>query len=422
MEQTIELFPGVSLRGVTTGRFKSACLSCSFLRPLCRSEAAKNALLANVLIQGTDVHPDLQSISQALDGLYGASLGPLVRKNGEIQTWGFYLSFLEDRFALEGDRVLEPMTELLGEVLLRPRLVGGALDPDYVEREKENLISTIETSLHDKRVYAGQQMLRAMCRDDGFGVPRLGEPEDVAAITPGELYRHYRQVLGTSQVELFYAGSAPLEAVAELLRRALQELPRQTPEPLPFASMGRRGEPQYLEETMDLTQGKLSMGFTTGITTRDAGFPALMVLNALFGGDLTSKLFLHVREKLSLCYYASSSVYGAKGILTVSSGIDTCNYQRTKEEILRQLAACQAGEITQEELKAAQEAICSSLRTIPDAPGRMEDFALFRLLSGFPLDRTGYRDAVRAVTVADAAWAARQVELDTIFFLKGAKV
>ena len=106
-----------------------------------------------------------------------------------------------------------------------------------------------------------------------------------------------------------------------------------------------------------------------------------MVLNAVFGGGLTSKLFLHVREKLSLCYYASSSVYGAKGILTVSSGIETCNYQQAKEEILRQLAACQAGEITQEELQAAQEAICSGLRTIPDAPGRMEDYALFCLLS-----------------------------------------
>ncbi len=147
-----------------------------------------------------------------------------------------------------------------------------------------------------------------------------------------------------------------------------------------------------------------------------------MVLNAVFGGGLTSKLFLHVREKLSLCYYASSSVYGAKGILTVSSGIETCNYQQAKEEILRQLAACQAGEITQEELQAAQEAICSGLRTIPDAPGRMEDYALFCLLSRFPLDRTAYRDAVRSVTVADAAQAARQVELDTIFFLKGAKV
>ena len=219
MEQKIELFPGVSLRGVTTGRFKSACLSCSFLRPLRRTEAAKNALLANVLIQGTEDHPDLQSISQALDSLYGASLGPLVRKNGDIQTWGFYLSFLEDRFALEGDRVLEPMAELLGEVLLRPRLVEGALDPRYVEREKENLISTIETSLNDKRVYAERQMLGAMCREDSFGIPRLGDAADVAAVTPEELYRHYRQTLGTSQVELFYAGSACLEAVAELLRR-----------------------------------------------------------------------------------------------------------------------------------------------------------------------------------------------------------
>ena len=179
---------------------------------------------------------------------------------GKSRPWGFYLSFLEDRFALEGDRVLEPMTELLGEVLLRPRLVGGALDPDYVEQEKENLISTIETSLNDKRVYAGQQMLRAMCRDDGFGVPRLGEPEDVAAITPGELYRHYRQVLGTSQVELFYAGSAPLEAVAELLRRVLQELPRQTPEPLPFASMGRRGSPVF-GRNHGLNTGKAIYGF-----------------------------------------------------------------------------------------------------------------------------------------------------------------
>lgn len=159
-----------------------------------------------MLIQGTEDHPDLQSISQALDSLYGASLGPLVRKNGDIQTWGFYLSFLEDRFALEGDRVLEPMAELLGEVLLRPRLVEGALDPRYVEREKENLISTIETSLNDKRVYAERQMLRAMCREDSFGIPRLGDAADVAAVTPEELYRHYRQTLGTSQVELFYAG------------------------------------------------------------------------------------------------------------------------------------------------------------------------------------------------------------------------
>lgn len=419
MEQCIELLPGVCLRGVATERFKSASLSLSFLRPLRREEAAKNALLANVLIQGTEKYPDLQSISLALDGLYGASLGPLVRKNGEIQTCGFYLSFLEDRFALEGDRVLAPMLELLEEVLLHPRLERGAFLPAFVEREKENLISTIEVALNDKRAYADRQMLAAMSQGDSFGIPRLGETREVAAITPEALYRHYLRLLETSRVEIFYAGSAGLDTVADLLRQALRDLPRGTLEPLSFAPLVRREAPQYLEETMELTQGKLSMGFTTGITARDPGFPALMVFNALYGGDLTSKLFQNVREKLSLCYYASSSVYGSKGILSVSSGIDTGNYELAKEEILRQLAACQAGEISEAELEAAKKAICSSLSTVSDAPGRMEDFALFRLLSGLPLALADYAAAIRAVTVRQAAEAARQARLDTIFFLKG---
>lgn len=170
---------------------------------------------------------------------------------------------------------------------------------------------------------------------------------------------------------------------------------------------------------MNLTQGKLSMGFTTGITTRDPDFPALMVFNALFGADMTSKLFMNVREKLSLCYYVSSSVHGAKGIITVSSGIDTDNYQKTVDEILHQLEQCRRGQISDEELQAAKEAICSSLRTIPDSIGQMEDFAAFRLLTGFPLEPEAYMEAVRAVTREDAARMARSVRLDTTYFLKG---
>lgn len=415
----MELLPGVRLRAVKTGRFKSACMSLSLLRPLRREEAAKNALLANVLTQGTERFPDLQSLSQALDQLYGAGLGPLVRKNGEIQTTGFYLSFLEDRYAMEGEAVLAPMVDLLGQVLLRPRLENGCFLPEFVEREKENLISTIESALNDKRAYADRQMLRAMCREDGFGVPRLGDVEDVEAITPEALYRHYGRVLGTSQMEIFYAGSANMEAVAALLRDALRGLPRGELTLLSNAPMKSRPQPQYLEETMELTQGKLSMGFTTGVTTRDPRFPALMVLNTLFGGDLTSKLFQNVREKLSLCYYASASIYGAKGIMLVSSGIETANYEKAKGEILRQLTACQLGEIAPEELSAAKKAICASLDTLSDSVGRMEDYAAFQTLSGFSLEPQAYREAVEAVTLSDVVWTARQVRLDTIFFLKG---
>ncbi len=164
-------FPGVSLRGVTTGRFKSACLSCSFLRPLCRSEAAKKCP------PGQRADPGYRCTPGFAEHFPGAGR-PVWRKPGAsgAEEWGNPdLGLLPQLFGGPvcpgGGPGFGAYDGAAGEVLLRPRLVGGALDPDYVGREKENLISTIETSLNDKRVYAGQQMLRAMCRDDGFGVP-----------------------------------------------------------------------------------------------------------------------------------------------------------------------------------------------------------------------------------------------------------
>ena len=419
MIEPLEILPGVRLRCVQTDRFKSSCMSISLLRPLCREEAAKNALLSNVLMQGSAQYPDMQSLSLALDELYGASLGPLCRKNGEIQTMGFYMSCLEDRYALEGDRILEPAVEVMVGTLLEPALEDGVFRADYVELEKENLVNTIQSSINDKKVYASQQMLRALCRDDVFSVPRLGEPEDVMAITPDSLYRHYKTILATSQIEIFYAGSrSPLEIQA-LMGRALSRLPREQLRELHFAPLPRHEGVQYLEETMEVTQGKLAMGFTLGKATRDMNYPACMLFNALFGGDMTSKLFMNVREKLSLCYYASSALISPKGILTVACGIDTANYERAKDEILHQLELCREGQITEQELDAAKKALTSSLKALGDSLGAMEDYSAFQVLTGLELNPPEYLQALKTVTAEDVAQVARQVQLDTIFFLKG---
>ncbi len=419
MIQPLEIFPGVRLRCVQTDRFKSACLSINLLRPLRKEEAAKNALLSNVLMQGTRLHPDMQSLSLAMDELYGTSMGPMCRKNGEIQTVGFYMSCLDDRYALSGDRVLEPAIGLLTELLLDPALTDGHFCPEYVAIEQENLINTIESAINDKRVYANSRMLKAMCRDDAFGVDRLGTVEDVQAITPQSLYAHYRHILATSEVEIFYAGSQSQQTIAGLLTAALSSLPRGELTALSYSPMDSHEGAQELEETMELTQSKLSMGFTTGITSRDPEYPALMVLNALYGGDMTSKLFMNVREKLSLCYYVGSVTSASKGIMIVSSGIDKENYRRTVDEILHQLELCRQGQITADELTAAKKAMTSSLLALQDSLGSMEDFSAFQVLSGFPLDPEDYRRAIEAVDTQQVMAAARQVKLDTIFFLKG---
>ena len=113
MIQIFPLLPGVELRCFRDARFKQGCLSVQLVRPMASGEAAMNALLPSVLLRGTRRHPDLRSITMALDDLYGAAVGPLVRRVGDYQTTALYCGFMDERFALPGDRVLEPMTAFL---------------------------------------------------------------------------------------------------------------------------------------------------------------------------------------------------------------------------------------------------------------------------------------------------------------------
>ncbi len=417
--ETIILSPGVTLRCFRDLRFKHGCLSLQLVRPMCREEAAMNALLPAVLLRGTQAHPDLRSITWRLDDLYGASVSPLVRRVGDYHTCGLFCSFIEDRYALPGDPVLAPVVEFLEELLLRPRLENGAFLAEFVRSEKTNLIATIESDLNDKRAYASAQLLRIMCSADSFGIPRLGEKEDVAAITAEGLYAHYRKILRESRMDIFYVGGAEPETVAALLRGLLSKLDR-APTALapqtPFRDGGSAGD---TVQHMEVAQGKLAMGLLTPITNRDPRFAAMQLCNTVFGAGMTSKLFQNVREKLSLCYSIGSGYHGSKGLILVNAGIDSDKMELTREEILRQLAACQAGEITEAELTAAKEAVYSSLRGTHDSPGAIEGYYATVELSGLKLTPEAYMAAVEAVTAEQVAQAARTVRLHTTYFLKG---
>ena len=418
MIHTFELFPGVTLRCYPDQRFKHGCVSLQLVRPMCREEAALNALLPAVLLRGCGSCPDLRDITLRLDDLYGASVGALVRRVGDYQTTGFYCNFMEDRFAFDGDAILAPMLEFVGSLLLEPILENGCFFADYVESEKKNLIATIESELNDKRAYSMSRLLRILCREDTFGVPRLGEAEAVAKITPEELYHHYRYILKTSPIEIFYVGSAEASQVAQLLMPLLKRLDRAMV-PLasqtPFHSCERKDE----VEIMDVAQGKLCMGFVTPITNCRKDFVAMQLLNVIYGSGMTSKLFVNVREKMSLCYSIGSGYYGTKGILVVSAGIDFDKEQLTREEVLRQLDICRNGGITEQELRAAKEALLSSLRSTLDSPGAIEGYYATAALSGLIFSHNEYMEAVEAVTIEDVVQCANTLELHTTYFLKG---
>ena len=220
MIQTIDLLPGITLRCYPDNRFKQETLSLRFVRPMCKEEAALNALLPVVLLRGCETAPDLQAITQRLDDLYGAAVGAVLRRIGDIQVTGIACSFIKEDYLLAGDAIFTPMLAFFRELLLCPLVENGAFLPEIVESEKKNLISTIESELNNKAAYAMGKLLKSMCRADTFGLPRLGKKEQVAAIEPGALYAHYQKILRESPVEIFYVGSGDPETIAEAAIRA----------------------------------------------------------------------------------------------------------------------------------------------------------------------------------------------------------
>ena len=412
-----QLGNNIFLTYVPAEKFKTDSLSVQFLTPLRRDTAALTALLPAVLDRGCNRYPDMEQLSAALDLLYGANVEHIVRKRGEQQLWGFVASCVDHAFLPGGESVLPALAEILGELICCPVLEDGLLKADYVVSEQNNLLDAIRSAVNDKRAFAGKRLLEEMCRDEAYGLSQLGELETVSAITPQSLTAYYRQAISTQQVELYYCGRASLEEVRSICGRILKDLPRSggvapctAPEVHP-----PRAKPQMIREKMDVTQGKLGIGFSVSSQDRDAVY----VMNAMFGGTSNSKLFLNVREKLSLCYYASSTYHRSKNLITVSSGIEFENYQKALDEILAQLDAMRQGDWEDWEWNGAMRSIANAYRSLQDSPGRMEDFYLGQIATGTDRSPRELMDAALAVTPERIRAAASSVTLDTVYFLTG---
>lgn len=417
-----ELIPGVWLTALRSDKFKTGCLSINLLTQLNRETAALNAVLPFVLRRGTRYHPDMETIAAELDLLYGTGIEPIVRKIGEIQCIGFYASFPDEKYLPQGSDVFEKAANFACELLLAPSTRGGLLIPAYVESEKEKLLDLIRSRVNDKRSYAKLRLIEQMCCYEDYAVSRFGTEDVAEGIYYQKLTKYYHSLISTSPVEIFYCGSMDGTKVGGILSDALSGM--------------TRGEINYdigtdirmnaVEDTvrsftdeMAVTQGKLVLGFRLGECMEEPDIAAIYVFNAVYGSGVTSKLFMNVREKLSLCYYASSAVDTHKGVMLVSSGVDFDKADAAKAEILAQLDAVEKGEITDAELDAAKRSVASDLRACLDSQGELEGFYLANTLDGLEFSPDELAELVNEVERDDVIAIANSVVLDAEYFLQG---
>jgi len=423
--QKRKILPGVSLTCIGTDKFKSGCITVNILGELDQKTAALNALLPRVQRRGSMNLPDMDSISAALDDLYGVRIEPIVRKKGELLCTGFYADFPDDRYLPDNEIILEKVVDTIGDIMLSPYMFEGNLCSSYTESEKSNLIDDIRAAINDKRGYAIDRLLEEMCAGETYGISKFGSESDVLAITCKKLTEHYIKITRSSRIEIMYCGSAGPDRIESAFKSAFKLLPGRCEKNIPKTDILYRppaDSPRLFTENLDVSQGKLTIGFRIGETMKNPDYPALMMLNALYGGNVSSKLFKNVREKLSLCYYASSMIDKHKGVLLVTSGVDFSKFDAASDEILFQLECIKNGDFDDGEFISAKRSVITSLKSALDRPGSLEELYFDSIVSAVPYDPVKLGDMVEAVTPGHIINSASQICIDSIYKLYGPEV
>ena len=401
---------------VKTDKFKTCRVNISLAMPL-DDKAASRAILPYMFQRRCAKYPDYIALNRVLDELYGAAVSAGVVKRGEAQVLNFSLTAIDDRFALNGDKVALECAELLANMIFEPLTDGESFPEEIIEQEKRLLIEAIENERNDKRRYAMLRCEEAMFAHEAYGINRLGTVEDVKALTPDVVYKAWREVLETSNVQITMVSSMDPQPVIDLLTSKFGEIDRH---PCSISTQFVPGlpKPEYVSETMPLKQGKLVMGFRTGMRSEDDMMPAMKVAVDIFGGGTYSKLFSVVREKMSLCYYCSAGLFNSKGVVMVQSGIEDANEEKAKNEIVHQLSLTANGEFSDSDFSSSIKSLTDSIRSNSDTPEEICAWYSSQILRSELKTPEQYAEEISKVEREEVIRAAKTIMLDTVFMLK----
>lgn len=413
-------FNGIDVKLISTDKFKTDSVSFFFQDDLREGTAALNALIPAVLRRGTAKHPSFKEIASRLQELYGASFDCGIAKKGERQLILFYIEFVSERFVETGKGAFEEAFDLLFEIIAQPYLENNVFKKGYLELEKQNLKELIGSRVNNKLEYAVDRCLEEMCSGEPFGVYEYGRAEGIESIDSGRLYSQYAEMLQKYPLQVFLTGDFKAQQIDYAIKR-LKELRRGRVRELSLPSAAHRKitEIKNISEPMEVSQGKLSLGFRSNISADSPERFALLVYNGILGGGPHSKLFQNVREKASLAYYVFSRLEKFKGLMLISSGIETANRQKAEDIIMEQFEEMKRGNITDNELAAAKKHIETGLQSLKDNHWNIVDFYLGQAISGTEDTLDIITEKVRAVEKNEVVRLAGKIEPDTVYFLEG---
>lgn len=406
---------GVYFSSITDKRYKNNLISVAFSTQLSEDTATENVIVPVLLTKCNSKLPTYKAFNNKMSRLYASGIGGTAGRQYDLQTISFGAYYLDDIYALSGEKMTGIMTDILIDCLTSPVTENGVFSEKFVELEKKTVIDNIETAINDKRSYAIERAMKTICKGEPASVCSYGTVEKAKLITPDSAYKAYRRMLETMPCEIICTGCSDFEGVAEKFAAAFEKVGRHDIENTTIALSPVKTQTEEVTERLTVNQSKLVLGFKSH-SDDDA---ALVLLQKIFGGTTSSKLFRNVREKMSLCYYCSAARNDLKGIMLVNSGVENENIEKTKEAVIDQLEEIKNGNFTNEDINFAEMAIKNDFKSVADSAGNVSNWYFDCIRKNdivTPEEKLGrYLGVSKERIIA----AAKSMVLDSVYVLTG---
>ena len=412
-----EIKKGITLHTIKTDKFKTNLLAIFLTFPIIKDESTKNTLIALMLKRGSKLYKTREDITNKLAEMYGASLDSGIEKSGDNHILKFYLESINEEYLPKKEDLLKESVNLLFDVVFNPNIEDGKFNEEFLEQEKYSLEQIINSKIDNKAMYALNRCIEEMYENKPYGIYKYGYVEDLKNIDGHNLYEQYKKIISTCKIDIFVSGNNDNVDNYIMENDMIKELNEREPKYVTEGKSSNENNEKYIEEKMDVKQGKLVIGADIKNFGKDFRYSA-QVYNTILGGSANSKLFQNVREKASLAYTVSSNYMKLKSNIFIRAGIEIENYEKALNIIKEQIEEMKQGEFSDEDIINAKRIITAGIKNIKEEQDIEISYYYGQELSKVKTSIPEYLKSIEEVSKQDIIDVANNININTIYFLR----
>ena len=315
-------------------------------------------------------------------------------------------------YAKVQDRDLPMAVDVLADMF-----TSSVLDNEEFETERGVILEELAMADDDPSDVTSERFFEAVLGGHPLGRPIGGNPETIAAVSRDAVWNHYRANYRAQDLVITVAGAVDhdelVRGVTAALERADWDLSAAA---APVArrdathDLIERGSPLVVV-SRPIEQANIIVG-VPGLAAADERRVTLSVLNSIFGGGMSSRLFQEIREKRGLAYsvYSFSPSYSDAGIFGVYAGCSPAKSRQVTELMLGEFARLAEGGVTSEELgRAVGQLSGASALALEDSDTRMSRLGRSEITLGEFVDLDESLRRLSLVTAAGVQQLAREL-------------